>query len=143
MNRLRDYIGFIIRFLGLGYLALWPLASNGGAGGKLFGASILCRTGVLDVLCHSPHPLAMPPALHAMGVLSVLAVAGQFIWRLLRRARHRAAARTPIIPAPGVDNSLRKPTPRPRCRPVQPRDHFGLRGQRPAIGNQSCNGRIV
>jgi hypothetical protein len=136
MNRLRDYIGFIIRFLGFGYLALWPLASSG-SGSGLFGASVLCRVpGALDVLCHVPHPLVLPPALHAMGLLSLIAVVGQFLWRLVRRAKHKGAVRTPMFPALRLDSSLRTPTPRPRRRPVQPRVHFGLRGRRSAIGNR-------
>ncbi len=136
MNRLRDYIGFIVRFLGFGYLALWPLTSNG-AGGTLFGASILCRAGGLDRLCHAPHLLALPPALHAMGLLSLLAVAGQFIWRLVRRAKQKGVARVLMIPALRFDRLLRQPASRPRRhRPVRPRDHFGLRGRRPAIGNR-------
>jgi hypothetical protein len=142
MNRLRDYFAFIIRFLGFGYLALWPLASSG-ASGAVFGAAILCRARVLDVLCHAPHLLALPPALHALGLLSLLAVAGQFAWRLVRRARHKGSVRLVILPPLPLDRLLGKPAlPAPRRRPVQPRDHFGLRGRRPAIGNRSCNDRI-
>src|SRR5512140_1301095 len=76
MNRIKDYLGFAIWFAGLGYIALWPVTSPD-LGGKPFGASVFCRDtplSVLDFLCHSAHPLQLPPNLHMLGFLSALFV---------------------------------------------------------------------
>ena len=67
MNRVWDYVGFVIWFVGLGYIVLWLL-------------------GMAD------HPM-LSPALHAVGVLSAaflavrLADAGAQIEARVRRSR--------------------------------------------------------
>lgn len=139
MNRIKDYSRFAVCFAGLGYIVLWPL-STPGAGGDLFGASLLCGGGAfapLDWLCHAPHPLRLSPALHAVGLLSAAFVVARFSLRGLRRLRLRrkpvaavAAVEAPTpavhLPAKTSRPRLRKPMGAPR--PVKPRAHFGLRG---------------
>ncbi len=134
VNRIKDYTGFAIWFAGLGYLALWPVASPD-LDGKPFGAFMFCRDvslSVLDLLCNSAHPLQLPPTLHALGFLSTMFVTVRLLQYALKRARRALASSAvgmsvPMTRLPNVVPSpQRKPT-RPLC-PVKPRTHFGLRG---------------
>jgi hypothetical protein len=136
MHRLRDYVGFVVWFAGLGYMAIWPLSASG-TSGALFGASVLCHApagfGVLAALCRAPHPLMLPPSLHVLGLLSALAAALRLAWCALCRARRARAAdanptrviriRANLMPAPPPPKPL---PPLPRVK--QPRSQFGLRG---------------
>jgi hypothetical protein len=133
MNRIKDYAGFAICFVGLGYIVLWPLTSPE-FGGLPFGASIFCHDGstsALDLLCNSTHPLALSSGLHAVGILSAVAVMLRLLSYVIRRSRRGIAggresalkARIPVAVAP---STWRKPA-RP-FRPVKPRAQFGLRG---------------
>jgi hypothetical protein len=134
MNRTKDYIGFAVRFAGLGYIVLWPLSSPDGSG-KLFGASLVCRDGafaLMDLLCHLPHPLRLSPALHAVGFLSALFVIARLLLWAIRRVRRPAggvavdasvlAAHIPALRRP------RRRKPLGPLRPIKPRANFGLRG---------------
>lgn len=102
--RLRDYIGFAVWFAGLSYMAIWLLAW------RTLGE-------------------ALPPSLHILGALMFLAVAGQGMYLVLRRARRRRASSAPPMAqvAENAGASSRKllldSLPR-----VKPRNHFGLRG---------------
>jgi len=135
MNRIKDYSRFAVGFVGLGYIVLWPL-STPGAGGDLFGASLLCADGnfaLLGWLCHWPHPLRLSPALHAIGALSAVFVLARFSLGAILRVRRKPAAATndaaalaAPLPAKAVPPSSRKRMGPPR--PVKPRTHFGLRG---------------
>jgi len=136
MNRVRDYSGFAAWFAGLGYIVLWPVTSSD-LSGRPFGASIFCRDGafsVLDFLCNSPHPLQLPPALHAIGLLSAIFVTARLLLHAVRRSRRaadRRAAGTCALTARIPAVVLRPPPPRKpprRYRTVKPRRHFGLRG---------------
>lgn len=131
MNRLRDYARFAVWFVGLGYMAIWPLSANG-TGGAMFGAPILCHASapfVLGMLCHAPHPLKLPPAMHALGLLSAVAVALWLLCRALRRihclrAVHIANLRALQIRA----RPMRASRPSPRLPRIKQRSQFGLRG---------------
>lgn len=137
MNRIKDYIGFVIWFAGVGYVLLWPLAANG-YGGKLFGASLLCRDEglvLLDILCRAAHPLTLPPTLHVLGMGSALAAGLRLVCLGLRRCRRAGTAadtgpprdlRTVRAPAARL---LASPRAKP-LHPVKPRAHFGLRGSK-------------
>ena len=121
MNRFKDYVCFAIWFSGLGYIVMWPLTSSD-YGGRLFGASILCRAGAvapLDWLCNSAHPLTLPPALHVIGMLSAVSVTLRALLSAIRRSRLRKAS-----PARRL---ARRKARRPAAR-VAPRSEFGLRG---------------
>jgi hypothetical protein len=129
MNRLKDYAGFVGWFAGLGYIVLWPVTATE-LGGKPFGVSIFCHEdapSLTDFLCHSAHPLELPPGLHALGFLSALFVTTRLLVHAVRRTR-RAVGKSAdpgnlveFAPPP-----LRKPQPmRP---PIRPRTQFGLRG---------------
>ena len=129
MNRIKDYVRFVIWFAGLGYIVLWPVTSPD-LSGKPFGASIFCRDGapgLTDFLCNSAHPLQLPPGLHAIGFLSAVFVTTRLLVHAIRRARRAAGSNAVGIPAAiAPPPPPRKPAP-PR-RPVKPRTHFGLRG---------------
>jgi len=135
MNRIKDYVGFVVWFVGLGYIVLWPVTAAV-LGGKPFGASIFCQDGVpglVDFLCKPAQPLHMPPAFHVLGFLSAMFVTVRLLVHAIRHTRRAAGSSVSarvslagINPAVSAPPSLRKPAP-PR-RMVKPRTHFGLRG---------------
>ena len=103
MNRVWDYAGFVVWFMGLGYLVMW--------------------------LIGSPEYRMLAPAFHLVGLTSATFVAVRLLllaiarWRVpLSVARAMAGARAP-------DAVLKAPPPKPpRPLPtVKPRDRFGLR----------------
>ncbi len=105
MNRVWDYAGFIVWFIGLGYLVLW--------------------------LVGSPEHHMLSPTFRLIGLASATFVAVRLLllaiarWRVpFAGARAAAAARAPA--------AVPKPPPKP-VRPlptVKPRDHVGLRGNK-------------
>ena len=106
MNRVWDYAGFVVWFIGLGTIVLWLVGS-------------------------SEHPM-LPPALLLVGLASATFVAVRLLllaiarWRVpFSVARAAAGARAP-------DAVIKPPPPKP-VRPlptVKPRDQFGLRGNK-------------
>jgi len=104
MNRVWDYIGFIVWFMGLGYLVMW--------------------------LIGSPEHRMLPPAFHVVGLASATFVAARLL--LLAIARWRAP--TSVVRAGAAaraPDAVLKTPPRKPARPlpaVKPRSHFGLRG---------------
>jgi len=103
MNRVWDYAGFVVWFLGLGYIVLWLVGLP-------------------------EHRL--PPALHVVGLASATFVAVRLVllaivrWRApMSVVRAGAAARPPTV-------VLKSPPPKPAhpLPTVKPRNHFGLRG---------------
>jgi hypothetical protein len=141
MSRLRDYLGFSVWFVGLGYAVLWPLSTPGD--GELFGAALVChdRVGrVLDLVCAWPHPLRLSLGLHATGALCAVLATLQLCVVAVRRARRlRAGPAASVLPSVEAEPSTaprqpptpfkarRRPMPPPR-KFVPPRSHFGLRG---------------
>jgi hypothetical protein len=101
MDRVWDYLGFVIWFTGLGYIVLWLL-------GK-FDRPVL------------------PPALHAVGLMAAIFAALRLL--LLARTRMRAASAATVA-APVAPASSHRRTPARPLRSVKPRSQFGLRGQR-------------
>jgi hypothetical protein len=140
MNRARDYINFAVKFVGIGYVVLWPLTGTS-ATGDVFGAAFICggRLGTAARhLCDLPHPLRLSLGLHAVGALfAVLALLhlAFLALRAKRRPRNDAAApvAAPSIPSPASLAKPKKPRfhlrplPPPR-KPGRPRKEFGLRG---------------
>ena len=139
MNRARDYINFAVKFVGFGYIVLWPL-SRTGATGDVFGAAFMCegRLGAaVSALCRLPHPLRLSLGLHVVGALfAALALLhlASLALRAQRRPRERAvASAAPFVPVPaGVARPKKvrfhlRPLPPPR-KPGRPRTEFGLRG---------------
>ena len=101
MNRVQDYIGFALWFVGLGYMALTPLTAH--------------------------DALHLSPGLHVAGMLaSAWVLAGLVLWPIRRWRRSRAAVRDPSLSGT-VQLRPKRPAPPPR-RYVKPRSHFGLRG---------------
>lgn len=130
MNRIRDYTNFAAWFIGLGYIALWPVMVPA-SGGEPFAAAVFCRGDEIslpDLLCNSSRLLHLPVGLHALGFLSAIFVAGRLIMHAIRRSR-----RAPVSSATG-DLTLPVSVPPPRRNPaplgpnVKPRSQFGLRG---------------
>jgi hypothetical protein len=141
MSRLRDYLGFSVRFVGLGYIALWPLSTPGR--GDMFGAALVCheRVGrVLDLVCGWPHPLRLSIGLHVTSALCAVLAMVHLCAVAAHRARRRRRgppASVPVEAGPSTVPSPRQPrmSLRLRRRPlppprkfVPPRAHFGLRG---------------
>jgi hypothetical protein len=101
MNRVWDYIGFAVWFAGLGTIVL-----------SLFG---------------SPDHLALPPALHAVGLAAAMFIPVRLLLRAV--SRHWRAAQTAVHPRKPA--AVLRPPRRKSLhthRPVKPRSHFGLRG---------------
>jgi len=131
MNRVHDYIGFAVRFLGIGYMALWPLTAADG-GFTAFDMSFLCvGSSALDALCRLNPALQLSPGLHLIGTSSAAYVLGALALRPLRRWRRSRAAAANMA-GPDILARLKlvrrpRPGPAPR-RYVPPRSQFGLRG---------------
>ena len=139
MNRLKDHFCFAVRYVGMGYVVLWPVSTP--AGGDLFGAPLLCTGGsarAFDFLCAMPHPLQLGLGLHVAGTLCALAAVLHLLARAIVRAKRRrqpalpgaAEAAAPVraaVPARPRLRPGRRPMPPPR-KQVEPRTHFGLRG---------------
>ena len=127
MNLVRDYIGFAVRFVGLGYMALWPLTAAG-EGVADVDLSFLCG-GILAPCRWSP-ALHLSPGLHIAGTLSAAFVLGVLALRLLRRVRRKQPPDA-VYAKPDIAGRLklkrRPPAPPPR-RYVPRRSEFGLRG---------------
>jgi hypothetical protein len=135
MNRARDHISFAVKFVGLGYIALWPLSVTNTTG-IVFGADFVCggRLGAaVDTLCHLPHPFRLSLGLHIVGA-AFAAAALLHLTALALRSRRRqgdGAAASAAAPAPAVPRKKPRfrlrPLPPPR-KPGRPRKEFGLRG---------------
>ncbi len=135
MNRIKEYAVFAVWFVGLGYIALWPVCASEPSG-RPFGASLFCdgpSFGLLNLLCHSTHPLQMPASLHVLGLLSTLVVVLRLLLRSFKRSRRVVvtpkvdiAVLLARLPATAPPSRARKP--RRTIRPIRPRTEFGLRG---------------
>jgi hypothetical protein len=100
MNRVCDYCGFVVWFMGLGYIVLW--------------------------LVGAPEHRMLPPALHGVGLLSATFVCVRLIVLAIGRWRVPVAGAA-TTPAGGSVSPAPAPPPRP-LPTVKPRNHFGLRG---------------
>ena len=106
MNRVWDYAGFVVWFMGLGTMVLW-LAG-------LFGQPML------------------PPALLLVGLASATFVAVRLLLLAIARWRVPFGVARAAAGARGPAAVIKPPPPKP-ARPlptVKPRDHFGLRGNK-------------
>ena len=103
MNRVRDYIGFAVWFVGLGYIVMWLLSS--------------------------PDLLLLPPVLHVVGIASAIFVPVRLLTRAISR-RRAATGALRAVPARTPATVLRPPRRKTSypLRSVKPRSHFGLRG---------------
>jgi hypothetical protein len=135
MNRAREYINFAVKFVGLGYIVLWPLSVTS-TSGNVFGAALVCGSGpgaAVDPLCRLPHLFRLSLGLHVVGalfaVLAVLHLAVQAV-RAARAQRKPNGVATTDSAFP-----VKRKQPRFRLRPLppprkfgRPRKEFGLRG---------------
>ncbi len=101
MNRVRDYMGFALWFLGLGYMALWPLTAH--------------------------DALHLSPGSHLVGMLAAAWVVAGLALRPIRRWRRSRAAVNDRVSFGALSPRTARPAPPPR-RYVKPRSNFGLRG---------------
>lgn len=152
MNRVKDYTQFVIGFVGIGYMVLWPLTAHDN-GVVAFGTALVCRgraAGWIAMACDQSHGLRLSPGLHVLGLASAACVMIRLVSRQWRRRRDAAAAAphdpsqagqtTPPCaacadamtrgPVDRVAAALRRSItpPRPSPRAVRPRRDFGLRG---------------
>ncbi len=128
MNRVQDYFGFAMWFLGLGYIALWPLTAHDDGVALLDMLSVCGRQSVIaELICASHGEMHLSPGLHLVGVLAVAGVILGLAGRPIRRwLRLRATARGRLgALVPRRYSNRRAPPPR---RFVKPRSQFGLRG---------------
>ena len=141
-NRVGDYCAFAVRFVGLGYLVLWPLASP-----DPFGLARVCRPNAPYLLCRWPHLIDLTPGLHLIGILCTGALGIQFILRALARWRRarllRAQAGLALnarVPAALLRRPQRPPFQAPLPK-IKPRSQFGLRAapRRPRDSSVSSN----
>jgi hypothetical protein len=121
VNRVGDYCGFAIRFVGVGYIALLPLAAPPPV------AKAACQTLAPDYLCYLPHVFSLPPGLHILGIICTGGLGIYLIVRRLSRWRRDRAQRTLVLAA-RMPAALTRPSRRAPARPVKPRSHFGMRG---------------
>ena len=118
MQRLKEYSGFIVWFVGLTTIAVSSLALtdfNPGA------ASTVCRSNILRGLCEWIEP--MPPGLRLAGLLAAVFVMVRLLLIALRATRPRAAEPLAVNQKP---KRWRRPA--PTVARIKGRDHFGLRG---------------
>ena len=127
-NRVGDYCAFAVRFVGIGYLVLWPLASP-----DPFGLARFCRPNTPHLLCRWPHLLDLTPGLHLIGISCAGALGIQLLLRAAarwRRARAQQAEREEAfnarVPAVLLGRPQRPPFQAPLPK-IKSRSHFGLR----------------
>lgn len=118
MQRLKEYSGFIVWFVGLTTIAVWSLALTDFDPGA---ATTACRSNILRGLCEWMAP--MPPALRLVGLLAAVFVMVRLLLIALRATQPRAAEPPAANPKP---KRWRRPA--PTVARVKGRDHFGLRG---------------
>ncbi|MBI1202151.1 MAG: hypothetical protein GC182_06530 [Rhodopseudomonas sp.] len=141
MHRVKDYIRFVICFIGIGYMVLWPLTAHD-VRIALIGTASSCDGHAvrwIAMTCRSSSWLHLTPGLDLLGLASAVCVLLRLVLRHLLRWRHTSATsissadtlaeETPPQDAVGrIAALLRRTAPPPPPRTVQPRNHFGLRG---------------
>jgi hypothetical protein len=137
VNRIREYFEFEVRFVGAGYLLLWPVLAHDNAF-ALLNMPIFCGEDAVvpsAPLCDVLPVLQLPPGLHLIGLVSAGYVVFTFalrLPRLLRRFRREPAdvdaAQPPALP-PAAAQLRREEL--LTLGPVRPRKTFGLRGAEP------------
>jgi hypothetical protein len=136
-NRVADYCGFAVRFIGLGYLVLWPFSTP-----DPFGLVQFCRpdTPFRYLFYHWPQFVHLTPGLHLIGILCAGYLAIRLLFRRRARASHANGALTPSASDPAtLAGALRraplvKPPPK-----VKPRSEFGLRGSARRVRDSSVD----
>jgi hypothetical protein len=122
VNRVCDYCGFAMRFVGVGYIALLPLATPAPV------ATAACHTPLpQDYLCYLPHMFRLPLGLHVLGVICAGGLGIYLVVRRLSRWQRDRAQRASTLAA-RMPASLTRPSRRTPMRTVKPRSHFGMRG---------------
>jgi hypothetical protein len=119
VNRVGDYCGFAMRFVGAGYIMLLPLAAPPAA-------DAACQAPA-HYLCYLPHVFSLPPGLHVLGIICAGGLAVYLVVRRLSRWRRDRAQRALTLAA-RMPAALARPARRTSARPVKPRSHFGMRG---------------
>jgi hypothetical protein len=125
MNRVKDYSQFAVCFVGLSYIAFWPLIAHDG-GAATLEAALICGShsaGVMDRICRPPYAMTLSPGLHLVGLLAAAGVVLRFLLCRLRRPRRNGSGTI----APLANRLPLRPL-TPPSRPVKPRRQFGLRG---------------
>jgi hypothetical protein len=124
MDRVRDYLWFVVWFLGLAYIAALPLLlpDSGVLAGAQFCAG--ATRGLLHWFCARAEPRLLPPGLHGLGMIAAAAVILQLPMLALRGRRRRSFA-PPLRPSAPQPSAPQRSAPRPW---VTPRRHFGMRG---------------
>jgi hypothetical protein len=140
-NRVADYCGFAVRFIGLGYLALWPFSTP-----DPFGLAQFCRpdTPFQYLFYHWPQFVHLTPGLHLIGILCAGFLAARLLLRQSARWRRgrpvhanadlASSACDPSVLARLQRAQFAKPPPK-----VKPRSEFGLRGSARRVRDSSVD----
>ena len=81
MNRVKDYLQFAIRFVGLGYIVLWPLTAHD-VGITALEAQVVCGGGFFGapgMNCAASHSIQLSPGLHLLGLVAVICLVAQLL----------------------------------------------------------------
>ncbi|MBS0247963.1 MAG: hypothetical protein JSR61_15215 [Proteobacteria bacterium] len=141
MNRAKDYICFVVWFVGLSYMALWPLTVPSVVARMIApvanetAAPLGCAGGTVASLqgfCQSHPALLLSPGLHLVGAAAALWVTARLMVLLLRRLLRtllpKAHARGLVRQRLTAALRQRRAAPPSPPRWVRPRRDFGLRG---------------
>lgn len=149
MDRVKDYISFAVWFVGLSYVALWPMAVPDSIAAWLapqVRGPLACGGLVivsLQELCRAHEAVALSPGLHWIGTLAAFWVTARLfallsvrlaqwllpraVQRLLAPARLKAALWQPLLRQTVMRLIWRRVHRLPPPRYVPRRSHFGLR----------------
>lgn len=123
-NCIKDYIAFALWFAGLSYLALWLAAARDHGLGTCQSLPLL-----VDRACEVMRDPALPPGLHVIGLLAVVAVSIHAGWLIVRTVRRRCQPKTsPSAPAFVAKKTHGDVRWTPSRSSAKPRRQFGLRG---------------
>jgi hypothetical protein len=145
MDRVKDYICFAVWFIGLSYVALWPMAvpdsvvtwlTPQAPAPRACGGLVVAS---LQELCRAHETVALSPGLHAIGMLAAFWVTARLMLLLLLRLARLLVPRAvqDLLSPARMHVVLRRPLTllmRHRSRqPASPRyvprrREFGLRG---------------
>ncbi len=123
-NRVVDYCGFAVRFVGLGYLVAWPFTAP-----DALGPAARCARHVLLLPCHWPRFVHLTPGLHLLGMACAGVLAVDLALRAARRVKRARLARanTASMHTTRLSATLARAPLEPPLPKVKPRSQFGLR----------------
>jgi hypothetical protein len=124
INRIKDYLAFALWFAGLSYLALWLVSARDQGLATCQSLPMLAHR-----VCEVMRDPALPPGLHAIGLVAVMVVSVHGVWLTARAMRRRWRRQmSPPNPEPSTRRNPVMAPQRLRRSNIRPRQQFGLRG---------------